>query len=78
MFEFVQDMENLVELRPYLVAVNLGLLEQGLERRRLEFKKVGNLFDEEGMERNNHNEAIGAWLISVKKMERDFADSRDS
>jgi hypothetical protein len=60
MFEFVQDMENLVELRPYLVAVNLGLLEQGLERLRLEFKKVGNFFDDEGMERNNHSEAIGA------------------
>jgi hypothetical protein len=61
MFEFVQDMENLVELRPYLLAVNLGLPEQGLERLRLEFKKVGNLFDdEEGMERNNHSEAIGA------------------
>jgi hypothetical protein len=61
MSKFAQDMENLVELRPYLLAVILDPPEQGLERRRLEFKNVGNLYDdEEGTERNNHSEAVVA------------------
>jgi len=66
--EFIQDMVNLVEFRPDFVAAILGLPEQSLEPRTLEFKNVWNVFDnEDRTERNYHSEAIVARFISVEK-----------